>query len=178
MVVFKGLWSKCQIDNSYINGNHSFSDMPEKTVSELSFRKRGVFDVNKVFSAPAKFLKKNGFKVLESEIAEKGSEREIKYSADLKPTYYVKYSVEVVLKAWDIKSGEKGMSSGALSVKITSKMETDYRKEWEGEWKSFIVKVRDKLVITGELKKQKDTLVALTKQLYENVKGGVLSAHV
>jgi hypothetical protein len=117
--------------------------MNEETVFEVKIAKRGVFDMDKIYSAVMKWYKDHRFKAVETKHKDKpdsygGRILFHEWSGDAKPTPYVKFCTTVTFDTREAtpveikKDGKKLKKTKArINITIHSHTVTDWRKLYE-----------------------------------------------
>ncbi len=145
--------------------------MAEKdTVFKGKIKQEGIFNFNDFYSFAYKWLKDEGYKVVEKSYGEKvmGDAKEllIIWEAKKKVSDYFKFTINITwlilnMKKVKVKRDNKeiNMNSGTVELRFQAVLVKDYESRWEDQpiWK-FLRGVYDRYIIKSRINQYEDDL--------------------
>ena len=152
--------------------------MAEKTIFSQVIKLRGIFDLDKAYSAVPKWYKKHKFDFAEKTYKHKGDYILIEWAGEKKVTPYVKHKTNVSFEVNEAKevdvvvSGKKAKRiKGVIIATVESNFETDIKGVWKkSPLREKFGKVYEAYFMGGPLKKLKGNLADISDELYTNLK--------
>ncbi|MBD3259623.1 hypothetical protein GF371_03240 [Candidatus Woesearchaeota archaeon] len=157
--------------------------MEEETVFSVKTSKRGVFDMDKLYSAVMKWYKSHDFKAVETKHKDKpdaygGRQLYHEWTGDAKVTSYIRFFTDVVFELREatpveIKKDNKKLKKtrARINITINSKTVADWRKVFEkGPFLKRFEKLVNKYFKKKEISSHQGQLVAWSSELHNTLK--------
>jgi len=132
----------------------------------LQIRKRGVFDLDKLYQEMTNWFGKNKYDFNEDihsdKKGDKGKEIIIVLSGEKKVTDYIKCNIKVNFFLKNINKVSKAsdnLEKGSVKITLIAKLVLDYNKKWnKSSFSSFLFKIYNNYIIKKEIGKYKNKL--------------------
>ncbi|MBW3013369.1 hypothetical protein KY325_02645 [Candidatus Woesearchaeota archaeon] len=157
--------------------------MEEETVFNVKISKRGVFDMDKLYSAVMKWYKAHDFKAAETKHKDKpdaygGRVLYHEWAGDVKATPYVRYFTDVIFDVREatpveVKKEDKKLKKtrARISITIHSRTVADWRKVFEkGPFMKRFEKLVNKYLRKRDITSLQGQLIAWSSELHSTLK--------
>jgi len=123
--------------------------MPPIKKQPISYIKhQGLFDFNKILREIHAYATANRYNFFEKKHKHRPNEREVEILFDRKVNEYIKYSINILIRAWDVKDvtvaqdgKERKLNQGRIAIEVQATLTLDYGKRFGGS--EFLQKMQD-----------------------------------